>query len=80
MVERFPDIEILIVGRGDEEEVREDAGQLAGHLRFLGKVDDADKASAMQKRRRLLRAEHRRRELRHRAGRGDGRGHRGGGQ
>src|ERR1700755_1967304 len=48
LVERFPDIEILIVGRGDEEELREDAGKLAGHLRFLGQVDDAEKASAMR--------------------------------
>ena len=43
-----PDIEILIVGRGDEDELREDAGKLAGHLRFLGQVDDAEKASAMR--------------------------------
>ncbi len=48
LVERFPDIEILIVGRGDEDELREEAGQLAGHLRFLGQVDDAEKASAMR--------------------------------
>jgi phosphatidylinositol alpha-mannosyltransferase len=48
LVERFPDIEILIVGRGDEEELRERAGALAGHLRFLGQVDDADKARAMR--------------------------------
>ena len=33
LVERFPDIEILIVGRGDEDELREEAGSLAGHLR-----------------------------------------------
>ena len=45
---RFPDIEILIVGRGDEDELREEAGKLAGHLRFLGQVDDAEKASAMR--------------------------------
>ncbi len=48
LVERFPDIEILIVGRGDEDELRKDAGKLAGHLRFLGQVDDAQKASAMR--------------------------------
>ncbi len=48
LVERFPDIEILIVGRGDEEELREEAGSLAGHLRFLGQVDDAQKAVAMR--------------------------------
>ena len=48
LVERFPDVEILIVGRGDEDELREEAGELAGHLRFLGQVDDAEKASAMR--------------------------------
>ena len=48
LAERFPDIEILIVGRGDEDELREEAGKLAGHLRFLGQVDDAQKASAMR--------------------------------
>ena len=48
LVERFEDIEILIVGRGDEDELRESAGKLAGHLRFLGQVDDAEKASALR--------------------------------
>src|SRR6201996_8512440 len=48
LVERFPDIEILIVGRGDENELRGGAGALAGHLRFLGQVDDAEKAAAMR--------------------------------
>ncbi|CKH76771.1 phosphatidyl-myo-inositol alpha-mannosyltransferase [Mycolicibacterium smegmatis] len=48
LVARFPDVEILIVGRGDEDELREQAGDLAGHLRFLGQVDDATKASAMR--------------------------------
>src|SRR6201991_1738286 len=48
LAKRFPDIEILIVGRGDEDELREEAGKLAGHLRFLGQVDDAQKASAMR--------------------------------
>ncbi|MGV9796884.1 glycosyltransferase family 4 protein [Mycobacterium sp. NPDC003449] len=48
LVERFADIEIMIVGRGDEDELRERAGRLAGHLRFLGQADDATKASAMR--------------------------------
>ena len=48
LVDRSPDIEILIVGRGDEDELREEAGSLAGHLRFLGQVDDAEKMSAMR--------------------------------
>lgn len=48
LVERFANIEILIVGRGDEDELRENAGDLAAHLRFLGQVDDAQKASALR--------------------------------
>src|SRR6201997_1671452 len=48
LVERFPDIEVLIVGRGDEAELRSKAGGLAGHLRFLGQVDNAAKASALR--------------------------------
>lgn len=48
VVERFSDIQILIVGRGNEDELRAEAGSLASHLRFLGQVDDAEKASAMR--------------------------------
>lgn len=48
LVERFADIEILIVGRGDEDELREKCGDLAGHLTFLGQVDDAEKAAALR--------------------------------
>jgi phosphatidyl-myo-inositol alpha-mannosyltransferase len=48
LVERFPDLEVLIVGRGDGEELRGEAGPLAHHLRFLGQVDDAEKASALR--------------------------------
>ncbi|ULE32851.1 glycosyltransferase family 4 protein [Mycobacterium sp. IDR2000157661] len=48
LVERFPDIEVLVVGRGDEDELRDDAGRFARHLRFLGQVDDRQKASAMR--------------------------------
>jgi len=48
LVDRFPDVEVLIVGRGDEDEVRSDAGELAGHLRFLGQIGDAEKASALR--------------------------------
>ncbi len=39
---------MLIVGRGDEDELRRSAGKLAKHLRFLGQVDDAEKASALR--------------------------------
>lgn len=45
---RFPDIEILIVGRGDEDELRREAGACARHLRFLGQTSDAEKASALR--------------------------------
>ena len=45
---RFPDVEILVVGRGDEDELRDEAGEHGGHLRFLGQVDDAEKASALR--------------------------------
>ncbi|MBF6087887.1 glycosyltransferase family 4 protein [Nocardia cyriacigeorgica] len=48
LVRRHPEIEILIVGRGDEERLRREAGPHAGHLRFLGQVSDAEKASAMR--------------------------------
>ncbi|MGB0972224.1 MAG: glycosyltransferase family 4 protein, partial [Mycobacterium sp.] len=41
LVERFADIQILVVGRGDEDALRADAGSLAHHLHFLGQVDDA---------------------------------------
>jgi phosphatidylinositol alpha-mannosyltransferase len=48
LVERFPGLQLLIVGRGNEDELRDKAGGLAGHLRFLGQVDDATKASALR--------------------------------
>ncbi|MCV7193549.1 glycosyltransferase family 4 protein [Mycolicibacterium brumae] len=48
LVERFADIEIMIVGRGDEDGLREQAGDLASHLRFLGQVSDEEKASALR--------------------------------
>ncbi len=48
LVKRFPGVQVLIVGRGSEDELRSKVGGLAGHLRFLGQVDDAAKASAMR--------------------------------
>jgi phosphatidylinositol alpha-mannosyltransferase len=48
LVERFADLEVLVVGRGDGDELRSEAGELADHLRFLGQVDDAVKASALR--------------------------------
>jgi len=48
VVQRFPDVEILVVGRGDEDDLRAEAGELSGHLRFLGQVSDKEKASALR--------------------------------
>ncbi len=48
LVEHLPGVQVLIVGRGDQDELRSKAGGLAGHLRFLGQVDDAAKASALR--------------------------------
>jgi phosphatidylinositol alpha-mannosyltransferase len=48
VVERFPDLQLLIVGRGDEDQLRGQAGGLMRYIRFLGQVDDAGKASAMR--------------------------------
>jgi phosphatidylinositol alpha-mannosyltransferase len=48
VVERYPDVQLLIVGRGDEDELRGHAGELIKHIRFFGQVDDAGKASAMR--------------------------------
>jgi phosphatidylinositol alpha-mannosyltransferase len=48
LAQRFPDVQALIVGRGDEAELCEEAGPLADNLRFLGQVDDREKASAMR--------------------------------
>lgn len=48
VLERFGDLQVLVVGYGDEDELRAQAGDLADHMRFLGQVDDAGKASAMR--------------------------------
>ncbi|MBF6203279.1 glycosyltransferase family 4 protein [Streptomyces gardneri] len=48
LVRKHPDVEILIVGRGDEDRLRREAGELSVHLRFLGQVSDEEKASAMR--------------------------------
>ncbi|MFC4602770.1 glycosyltransferase family 4 protein [Rhodococcus kronopolitis] len=45
---RHPDLEVLVVGRGDEDRLRKEAGRYAKHLRLLGQVTDAEKASAMR--------------------------------
>jgi phosphatidylinositol alpha-mannosyltransferase len=48
VVARFPDLEVLIVGRGDEDELRSEAGDLGERLHFLGQVNDVEKASALR--------------------------------
>ena len=48
VVERFAEVQLLIVGRGDEDELCSQTSGLVAHLRFLGQVDDAGKASAMR--------------------------------
>jgi phosphatidylinositol alpha-mannosyltransferase len=48
VVQHFPDLQVLVVGHGDEDELRRHAGGLAERMRFLGLVDDAGKASAMR--------------------------------
>jgi len=48
VVRHHPDLEVMIVGRGDQERLRRQAGEYARHLRFLGQVGDEEKASAMR--------------------------------
>ncbi|RVW09588.1 glycosyltransferase family 1 protein [Prescottella agglutinans] len=48
LVEKYPDLEILVVGRGDEEKLLKEAGRHARHLRLLGQVSDEEKASALR--------------------------------
>ncbi|SDJ12015.1 phosphatidylinositol alpha-mannosyltransferase [Actinokineospora alba] len=45
----LPDVRLLVVGRGDEDELRRMAGpELAGRLDLLGQVDDKTKARALR--------------------------------
>src|SRR5246500_4874228 len=48
LVKRFEDVQVLVVGRGDEDELCEEAGPLADNLRFLGQAGDEEKASALR--------------------------------
>jgi len=49
MVPSRPDLQLLVAGSGDQKDLRELAGpELAGALRFLGRVSDADKASMLR--------------------------------
>jgi phosphatidylinositol alpha-mannosyltransferase len=45
MLPAFPDLELLVAGAGDPDELLETAGpELGPHLRLLGRVSDEDKA------------------------------------
>lgn len=48
LVSHHPDLEVLVVGRGDEERLLREAGPHAKHLKLLGQVTDAEKASALR--------------------------------
>jgi phosphatidyl-myo-inositol alpha-mannosyltransferase len=43
-----PDLQVLVVGRGDDTGLRRAAGPVAGRLDVLGAVDDATKAAALR--------------------------------
>jgi phosphatidylinositol alpha-mannosyltransferase len=45
----FPELRLLVVGRGDADELRREAGpELAPHIEMLGQVDDATKARVLR--------------------------------
>ena len=49
LLERHPDLQVLVVGGGDEAALRKAAGpRVARHLCLLGRVSDAVKASALR--------------------------------
>ncbi len=77
----FPGARFLVAGRGDTgpDEVRELIGDDADAVEFLGGISDEDKARLLASADVVLRTADRRRVVRHRAGRGDERGHRGAG-
>ncbi|CAM3698058.1 MULTISPECIES: glycosyltransferase family 4 protein [Tsukamurella] len=43
-----PDVEVLVIGRGDDEKLLREAGEYARHLRLLGAVTDEEKAAALR--------------------------------
>jgi phosphatidylinositol alpha-mannosyltransferase len=49
LVATRPGLELLVVGGGDDDELRADAGpELSGHLTLLGRVSDHDKARMLR--------------------------------
>lgn len=48
IVEQYPDVTVLVVGDGNERALARRAGDLSGHLEFLGMVDDETKARALR--------------------------------
>lgn len=48
LVDKYPELQVLVVGRGDEDRLRREAGPLFRHLCLLGQVGDAEKASALR--------------------------------
>jgi phosphatidylinositol alpha-mannosyltransferase len=49
LLEDHPDLEVLVVGGGDVDALRRAAGEeVFAHLRLLGQVSDAEKASALR--------------------------------
>ena len=68
----LPALELLVVGGGDQDELRRQAGPtLRGPARAARSGRRRDQGAGTAQRRRLLRAQHRRRELRHDPHRGD---------
>nr|MDQ2722601.1 glycosyltransferase family 4 protein [Actinomycetota bacterium] len=49
LLQHHPDLQVLVVGGGDEDALRKAAGRrVARHLRLLGRVSDATKASVLR--------------------------------
>ncbi|GAA4405901.1 glycosyltransferase family 4 protein [Tsukamurella soli] len=48
IVAAHPDVEVLVIGRGEEDKLLRDAGPYARHLRLLGAVSDDAKKQALR--------------------------------